>query len=194
MTTQRSDPSVSRRTTLAALAGGGLGMALFNGSRAASAQESGMANHPMVGIWLAVTPDGPGPAFLLADGSFFGSSAPVSVGPDGAIIYLSQQNGVWEPDPENERGIHFTSVQSIHDTSGTLTGTITVDGYPVASEDGQSFYDDAKRVRITFRDASDTVKIVLGEDGSLPPVFGNRMAPGAPGFQEATPEAATPAS
>jgi len=50
MKTSANELALSRRSTLAALAGGGLGMALFNGSRAASAQESGMANHPMVGI------------------------------------------------------------------------------------------------------------------------------------------------
>ncbi len=192
MKTQQPSHAVSRRTTLAALAGGGLGLALATGSRAASAQDGGMVDHPMVGVWLAITPDGPAPAFFMADGSFIGSSAPVNFGPDGALTFVSSQNGTWEPDPNNERGIHFTTVQSTRDATGAMTGTITVNGYPVASEDGQSFYDDGTRVRITIRDASDTVTMVLGEDGSLPPVFGNRMAPGAPGFQEGTPAAGTP--
>jgi hypothetical protein len=192
MTTHHNTRSVSRRTALAGLAGGGVGMALFAGTRAA--QDAPDANHPMVGAWLVVTVDGPAPAFVKADGSFLHSSAPVSVGPDGAISYPSPQNGVWEPDPDNERGIHFTTVQNIHDATGTLAGTLTVDGYPIASEDGQSFHDDGTRVRLTFRDASNNVTMVLGEDGSLPPVIGNRMVPGAPDFPEATPAAATPAS
>ncbi|MBA2470500.1 MAG: hypothetical protein H0V37_13935 [Chloroflexia bacterium] len=81
----------------------------------------------------------------------------------------------------------------MHDAAGAFTGTLTVDGYPVASEDGQSFHDDGTRVRLTFRDLAGVVTMVIGEDGSLPAVFGNRMSPGAPGFQEATPEA-TPAT
>lgn len=189
MTSQRTARSVSRRTALAGL--GISGLALAASGHAAASQDTAMADHPLVGVWLANTPT-PNPAFILADGSFFGSSAPISAGPDGAITYLSQQNGVWEPDPENERGIHFTSVQNIHDAGGVFTGTITVDGYPVASDDGQSFYDDGERVRITFRDATGAVTMMLGEDGALPPVFGNRMVPGAPGFQEGTPEAGTP--
>jgi hypothetical protein len=188
--------SITRRAAIAGLGAGGLGLAASRlGASAQNASPEAMANHPMVGAWLGITPDGPSPAFFLADGSFISSSSPIRAGADGAITYSSPQNGAWEPDPANERGIHFTSVQNVHDTSGTFMGTVTVDGYPVASEDGQSFYDDAKRARLTFRDASNKVTMVLGEDGSLPPIFGNRMRPGAPGFPEATPvPAATPTS
>ncbi len=193
MSTRQSGTSVSRRAALAGLGMSGIALAA-GGRTVTAAQDATMADHPMVGVWLAVTPQGPSPAFFLANGTFFGSSSPVSAGPDGAISHNSPQNGVWEPDPDNERGIHFTSVQNIHDATGALTGTLTVDGYPVASEDGQSFFDDGTRVRLTIRDASNAVTMVLGEDGSLPPVFGNRMAPGAPGFQEGTPEAGTPES
>lgn len=183
--------SVSRRTTLAAFASSGVGLALA-AARPAMAQDAArkdFSDHPMVGIWLAVTPDGPGPSIFLADGSFISGSSPVATGPDGSLTFMSPQIGVWEPDPDNERGIHFTTVQNVHDASGAFTGTGTVDGYPVASEDGQSFYDDGKRVRVTFRDAANTVTMVLGEDGSLPPIFGNRMVPGNPAYQEGTPEA-----
>jgi hypothetical protein len=193
MTTQHPTRSVSRRTALASLGAGGFALATA-GHTVAAQDSSALADHPMVGVWMAVTPEGPAPSFVMADGSFHHSSAPISVDADGAITYWSPQNGVWEPDPDNERGIHFTSVQNIHDATGALTGTFTVDGYPVASEDGQSFYDDGTRVRLTLRDATNTVTMVLGEDGSLPPIFGIRMAPGAPGFQEGTPEAGTPTS
>lgn len=184
-----ADTTVSRRTALTGLGIGGLAIAA-RGLSTSAHQDADMANHPMVGIWLGVTPDGPSPAYFLADGTFFGSSSPISAGPDGTISFLSPQNGTWEPD--SEYGIHFTSVQNVHDAAGAFTGTVTVDGYPVASEDGESFYDDGSRVRVTMRDASGAIVAVLGEDGSLPPVYGNRMRPGAPGFQEATPEAATP--
>jgi hypothetical protein len=192
MTSQTPKP-LSRRTALAGIGAGGLGMALTATIRQSDAQDTStdLAAHPMVGIWLGVTPDGPSPGYFMADGSFFGSSSPISLGADGAITFLSPQNGTWEPD--SAQGIHFTSVQNVHDATGAFTGTVTVDGYPIASEDGESFYDDGKRVRVTIRDAAGNVTVVLGEDGSLPPVFGNRMRPGAPGFQEATPEA-TPTS
>ena len=85
-------------------------------------------------------------------------------------------------------------MQHVRDATGTLVGTVTADGYPVASEDSESFYDDGTRVRVTVRDPDGTVTMVLGEDGSLPPVYGNRMRPGAPGFQEGTPGAGTPTS
>jgi hypothetical protein len=195
MSTQHHATSITRRHALAGLGASSLAFAASRlGASAQDASPDVMATHPMVGAWLGITPDGPSPAFFLADGSFIGSSAPVNAGADGAITFLSPQFGVWEPDPDNERGIHFTSVQNVHDTTGKLISTGTVDGYPVASEDGESFYDNGKRVRITLRDASNNVTMVLGEDGSLPPIFGNRMRPGAPGFQEATPEAATPKS
>ena len=185
------DATLSRRHALAGLGIGGLAVAARSLSTSAQ-DDAEMASHPMAGIWLAVTPDGPGPSFFFADGSFIGSSSPISAGPDGTISFLSPQYGTWEPD--SEYGIHFTSVQNVHDATGAFTGTTTVDGYPVASEDGESFYDDGSRVRVTIRDASGAITMVLGEDGSLPPVYGNRMRPGAPGFQEGTPAAATPAS
>jgi hypothetical protein len=153
-------------------------------SHQASAPDAPDTTHPMVGAWLVLTPEGPSPGFVMTDGSFHLSSAPACVGPDGAISYQSPQNGVWEPDPDNENGIHFTTVQYIHDATGAFTGTISVDGYPIASEDGQSFYDDAKRVRVTFRDSSNTVTMVLGEDGSLPAISGNRMVPGTPNMRQ----------
>jgi len=53
---------------------------------------------------------------------------------------------------------------------------------PVADEDGPTFFDDGSRVRITVGDAAGAVVMVLGEDGSLLPVSGVRMAPGNPDF------------
>jgi hypothetical protein len=194
MTTKHMSPSRSRRAAVAGLGSSTLALAASRLGVSAASDDSpeALANHPMVGFWLGITPDGPSPSVIAADGSSTGSSSPV--GADGAITFVSPQIGAWEPDPDNERGIHFTSVQTIHDATGTLIGTVTVDGYSVASEDGQSFYDDGTRVRVTFRDASNNVTRVLGEDGSFPPASGNRMRPGAPGFPESTPEAATPES
>lgn len=186
-----TDATLSRRNALAGVGIGGLAIA-SRGLVASARQDADMANHPMVGNWLGVTPDGPTPGFFRPDGSFQSSSSPISAGPDGTISFLSPQNGTWEPD--GEYGIHFTSVQNVHDASGAFTGTVTVDGYPVASEDGETFYDDGSRVRVTLRDAAGVVTAVLGEDGSLPPVYGTRMRPGVPVFPVPPAEAATPTS
>jgi len=185
--------SLNRRTILGR--GGVIAAALGigGGVRHATvrAQSSEMADHPMVGVWLAITPLGPAPTHILTNGSFISSSAPVSAGPDGSITFASPQTGSWEPDPENDRGIHFTSVQAQHDAEGTYLGTVTIDGYPAASEDGESFYDEATRAKLTIRDAAGTVTMVIEP---LPPVYGDRLRPGAPGIPEGTPEAGTPTS
>ncbi len=184
-----TDATLSRRNALAGLGIGGLAVAT-RGLTTSAHQDTDMANHPMVGNWLGVTPDGPTPGFFREDVSFLSSSSPISAGPDGTISFLSPQNGTWEP--ESEYGIHFTTVQNVHDASGAFMGTVTVDGYPVASEDGESFYADGTRVRVTLRDTDDVITAVLGEDGSLPPVPGIRMRPGVPALPEAAPAAATP--
>ena len=59
--TSQTDHPISRRSALAGLGAGGLGLALANAARPANAQDAEMANHPMVGIWLAITPEGPIP-------------------------------------------------------------------------------------------------------------------------------------
>ena len=55
MTATRNGASVSRRTALAGLGAGGLGLALAATTRQASAQEAtpaAMAGHPLVGTWI----------------------------------------------------------------------------------------------------------------------------------------------
>jgi hypothetical protein len=193
MTSDTSHQQFNRRTTIAALSAAGLGVAL-TATRPAAAQDTSLADHPMVGAWLVRTLDGAvGPGFFHPDGTFVHSSSPVSVGPDGTVSYMSPQNGVWVPDPENERGVHFTSVQSTFDMTGAYTGTWTIDGYPIANDDGETFGDDWARSTVTVRDASNAVIAVLGNDGSLPVISGVRMRVGEPvipepGTTDATPE------
>jgi hypothetical protein len=194
MTAERPSGIVSRRTTIAALTAAGLGVALSS-ARPVAAQDPGMADHPMVGTWLVRTLDGAvGPSYIQANGAFIHSGSPVSVGPDGSVSYMSPQNGLWEPDPENERGIHFTSIQSTFDMTGAYTGTWTIDGYPVASEDGETFSDDWARSTVTIRDATNAVVAVLGNDGSMPVIAGVRMHVGEPPFPESGTTGATPQS
>ena len=80
------------------------------------------------------------------------------------------------------------------DAEGRFTGSLTIDGYPEVSDDGQSFLDDGSRAMLTFRDASGAVVNQIMPNGSPagPGVQAVRMGVGLPGLVEngtiATPE------
>ncbi len=76
MKTSLSNQNLSRCTTIAGLTAGGIGVAL--GSRhAGAAQEMTTADHPLMGMWLAmrnpsrqgVDPQSPAPSLYSADGT-----------------------------------------------------------------------------------------------------------------------------
>ena len=182
---------LSRRAVLGG--GGALAAALGLGGRLgrAAAQEAtpqAMARHPIVGAWNVVTPAGPAPGIFAADGTVLIAVQATQVGPQG-VTFVSAQPGTWEP--VSERGIHFTGVQLHSDASGAFTGSVTIDGYPVVSEDGQTVFDDQSQGKITIRDAAGAVVQELSTAGA-PPVTGTRMGVGAPGFAAGTPTAGTP--
>jgi hypothetical protein len=185
----------NRRSTIAALTGAGLGMALAT-TRAAAAQDADLASHPMVGTWLVRTPDGSlGINYCRPDGTWMHAGSPLGApAPDGTLTYMSAQNGVWEPDPENEQGIHFVSIQAMFDASGAYTGTWIIDGYPSVSDDGQSLGDDWSRSFITIRDANDEVVTEIRDDGTTPHIAGVRLTPGELTFPPLHAPAATPES
>jgi hypothetical protein len=195
MTTSSSAQAVSRRTALAGISATGLGLALAATTHHASAQETDLANHPLTGTWLAMAnpplPESPqiaAPSLFGADGSVLLMFPLTQVGPQG-VVFNSAYVGTWEAD--GERRGHFTAVQVTSDANGTFTGTSTVDGYPVVSEDGQTFIDDGSKVLVTIRDpAGAIVQQFPGAGGR--PVTGMRMGPSNPGFPTATPEAGTP--
>jgi hypothetical protein len=193
MTSNHSHSQFTRRSSIAALTAAGLGMALAS-TRTAGAQETDLAGHPMVGNWLVRTPDGSlGVNHCRPDGTWTHTGAPLTAAPEGTVTYQSLQNGVWEPDPENERGIHFVSIQGLYDTGGAYVGTFIIDGYPIVSEDGQTISDDWSRSVLTTRDANDEVIDELHLDPSTPPIAGVRLTPGELVFPplhtaEATPE------
>jgi hypothetical protein len=191
VTTQRTTDSVSRRTAIAGLAAGGLGLALATTTVAASTQDAAteMAKHPIVGAWNAMTPNGPSLGIFLPNGTAVWANPGSSQDPAIGLVYLSSSIGTWEP--VSERGIHFTGITLVSDPNGIFTSTITVDGYPVVSEDGQTLFDDQSQVMITIRDATGAIVQQVAAAGS-PPVTGVRMGVGAPGFPAATPEAGTP--
>jgi hypothetical protein len=127
------------------------------------------------------------PSFFNADGTVLLVFPPIAAGPQG-VQFQSNAAGVWEAD--GERTGHFTAVQSLADADGNSLGTVTIDGHPEVSEDGQSFVDADPRSTVTIRDAAGAVVMEAPAVGERP-VTATRMAPGAPGFP-ATPAAGTP--
>jgi hypothetical protein len=182
MSNARTGKSISRRTALAGLGAGGAGLAMAAAVRSASAQDAAteMANHPLVGTWLGGTNvNDLQLVHWAADGNmdFQASVAPTVT--DGVTTYNDTAMGVWEPD--GERGMHITFTWATRDANGAVTGTTTVDGYPVASEDGNSYVDDGTRVVLTLRDPAGAV---TQEITGVPRVTGVRVVPGKPGYEE----------
>jgi hypothetical protein len=164
-------------------------------TRTAGAQETDFASHPMVGTWLVRTPDGSlGVNYCRLDGTWSHTGAPLMPPAEGTVTYIAAQNGLWEPDPENEWGIHFVSIQGMFDASGVYIGTWIIDGYPTVSEDGQTLSDDWAKSFITIRDANDEVINVIRDDGTIPPIASVRLTPGELVFPPLHAPAATPES
>ena len=189
MTTSNTGPCTSRRTALAGLGAGGLGLALAVAGQSAVAQDaaSEMATHPIVGVWMVTTPRfGLAPSIFSPDGTVTIARPATQAGPQG-VAFVSAEVGTWEP--ISERGVHFTSVRLLSDANGTYTGSVTVDGHPTVSEDGQTFVDDSPDSGPTIRDAADNV---VAAPRGQPPVTGVRMGVGSPGFAAGTPTAGTP--
>jgi hypothetical protein len=105
------------------------------------------------------------------------------------VEFVSPHAGTWEAD--SDRRGHFTATQLLSDATGAFLGSVTVDGYPEVSEDGQTFVDDGSKVMITIRDATGTMVQEVSGAGA-PPVTGIRMAPGNPEFPNGAAAAATP--
>jgi hypothetical protein len=184
----RSRTSLSRRTALGGVgaAATALGLGHLHRVAAQDATPDAMAAHPIVGAWMVTTPAGPSLAVFFADGINIQGLPATQAGPQG-VTFVGPQVGVWEP--IDEHSIHFTGVQWHSDASGTLLGTITIDGYPTVSEDGRTLLDDNPESGPTIRDAVGTILDVLRGG---PPVTGVRMSVGSPGFSLGTPVTGTP--
>jgi hypothetical protein len=163
----------------------------------AVAQEdtSALADHPLTGTWMAMAnpplPDDPqfaAPSYFGADGSVLLIFPSTQVGPQG-VQHVSDYVGTWEAD--GERRGHFTAVQVLSDADGAFLGTITVDGYPMVSDDGQTFIDDGSLVMVTIRDAAGVIVDQFPGAGGRP-VTAIRMGPGSPGFPETSGATASP--
>ena len=197
MTVQRSASLVSRRAALIGAGAASLGASLALAGRPAAAQGTDLAGHPLAGVWLAMAaPSGPEdpsfavPSFFNPDGTVLLVFPPVSAGPTG-LEFQSSFGGTWEAD--GARRGHFTAVQSLAAADGTYLGTVTLDGHPEVSADGQRFIDTDPRSTVTIRDAAGAITMQAPAVGARP-VPAIRMAPGRPGFPEVAATAATPAA
>jgi hypothetical protein len=193
-----------RRSVLLSAVSGTVAGALTLGHSQGIAAHQGtpsLADHPLTGDWMAMAnrpppgaPQVPAPSHFGADGSVLLVFPPTQVGMQG-VEFVSPHVGTWEAD--SDRRGHFTATQLLSDATGAFLGSVTVDGYPEVSEDGQTFLDDGSKVMVTIRDATGTIVQQMPGAGG-PPVTGIRMAPGVPGFPEGgaagTPIAGTPTS
>lgn len=196
--TQRTASPWSRRAALGGvgIAAAALGLTSVSRVAAQEATPSAMTSHPMVGAWLVMNPGDPphaSPVILSADGTTMVGDVPATIDPQLGLVFQGTPLGVWEP--VGERGVHITYVQGLATADGTYNGTFTLDAYPVASEDGESFFDDGAKVHVTIRDAYNVITLEAGGEGAdpiTPPVHAQRMHVGNPGFPEGTATAGTP--
>jgi hypothetical protein len=106
----------------------------------AGAQDTGAADHAVVGTWQVSLGDDPHVHGLVthhADGTVSGSDpATMAVAP-GVVSYVSSWHGVWEP--IGPTTIAYTIQGFSSDAEGTITGYVTISGVREISADGQSF-------------------------------------------------------
>jgi hypothetical protein len=178
-----------RSVLLSALAGAVTSTFTVSRVAAQEATPDAMASHPIVGVWNVLAPDSPSLANFQADGSVTFAVAPSYVDPALGVVFQGSSIGTWEP--TGERSIHGTWVTMLSDSNGAFLGTVTIDGYPEASEDGQTLIDDQSQALVTVRDAAGTTLQEMPAAGA-PPVMGVRMGVGAPGFAELSAMTGTP--
>jgi len=90
MTRSTTDSLVTRRTALAGLGAGGLGLAIAASTHHASAQDAdALANHPIVGVWNAMTPGGPAPGIFFPNGIALMTPQVTQAGPNGVTFVTS---------------------------------------------------------------------------------------------------------
>lgn len=183
--------SVLNRRTAVGGAGLTLAMASLGRPHRAAAQSVDHSGHPLSGTWLAMAnatlpedPQFPAPSLFAADGTVLLIFPVTQRGPAG-VFYGSPVVGTWEP--ETERRGSFTAVQVMSDAEGNVTGTLTINGHPEVSEDGQTFVDDGSLTHIVLRDASGAIlmEVIPTGEPAGPPVTAVRVAVGVSGFPEA---------
>ena len=195
MTTSHTGRPVSRRTALAGLGAGALGLTLAAAGRTASAQEGAgdLAGHPLVGTWAVMAPDGVIPQIHGPDGSLVVAYPPNYVDPALGLTFHGPALGRWEAD--GERSGRFATIQALSDAGGAYIGTLLFEAGIEVSADGQTWVGGGSTpLRIVVRDAANNVTVdqVLPPGG--PPVTATRVGATVESvvLPVATPAAATP--
>lgn len=184
MTMQSGSSSMSRRTALAGLGAGALGVSLATAHHATAqdATPSVMAAHPIVGTWIidrdiTTATEAPSIVVVTADGGVIDPSMGVA----GAWQATGERTVLWTLVgilPGNQGTIVVRSTPEVDETGMTLTGTasgtiVAPDGTVIASLFGPSM-----GVRLPIESV---------EAGGTP-------LPGIPTWTPAPPADATPSS
>lgn len=173
MTTPRIPDAISRRTAVAGLGAGGLGLALGARSARAAAQDAtpgSLAGHPLVGTWAVMVPGAVVPVIFGPDGSVVAAFPPNYVDPALGLAFHGPALGRWEA--TGERSGHFTVIQALSDASGAYVGTFQYEANPEVNADGRTLVN-TKPQRIIARDAANNV--TLDQVAQLPPVTATRV-------------------
>lgn len=184
-------PALTRRIALGHVGAAAAILGLSGRADYAAAQEATpatLASHPIVGAWLSIAPPPPGPSVFAADGTVHIAFAPNYVDPALGLMFQGAMLGMWEP--ASERGIRFTAIQVLTDPEGMFVGTLTLEGHPLVSEDGQTFTDTSE-ARGIVRDAANAI---VSDDTFTGDVLAVRITPGSLIFPEGAPAAGTPTS
>ena len=184
-----SKSSVTRRHALAGIGAGGLAAALAVEKTRAS-DNANLTGHAFVGSWMVMN-NPPNIGVATPDGIALNFGVASSLDPNMGAVFNTPGAGTWEA--LDDVSTHVTMVWFNSDADGTFLGSVQLDGYPVLDEGGQSWLDDGSKTKVTIRDASNQVTVVLGGDGSLAGhTVAYRMGPDNSGFPEGG--GATPAA
>jgi hypothetical protein len=194
---------ISRRSAISGLGAGSLGLFLASHDIVAQTRdnrESGSApggfdtsalsllEHPLTGRWLSMMGLLSNPNITVAVPSFFGADGTVVLffpGTEAAqhgVQIKGPAMGTWEA--VDERSGHFTAVQVLSAMNGAYVGTVTLDGFAVIGEDGETYTLDGPEALFTVRDHLNAITERLGPPAANP-MRGFRMRAGNPGFQAA---------
>lgn len=190
-----SESGLTRRTALAGIGAGGLGLALAAAVRPAAAQEATLADHPLTGVWLVSanpalpdTPMVPHISIFASDGTCTLFAPASDTGP-GGVTLQTPCVGIWRA--YDEQRAQFRVVQTFSSSEGAVTGGLAIDGFPLVAEDGLSFEDDGQMVQITILDpVGGVVDSFPGAGGR--PVRGRKLTFDSMAFPEPLAEAGTP--
>jgi hypothetical protein len=166
---------LSRRTLVRHIGLVGLGIALAPAGAATKAPRAGastLAQHPVLGHWLAVTPLGPAHIRFDPDGTVLIAWPHSGDGPNGYYEYTTSATGSWQP--FGDHGLDLDVVAIDEDATGRATGTTSLASRLVVSADGGTFRSDIATNRLTTTSV-DQATLSMSADGL--PMSGIRMWP-----------------